>query len=73
MSNLPRDKLMAHADAALKKLGGKAVVHFKYTCELCGERVLFDEPNVLYEEGECCSCGHVQPVTEGGYLLEFSP
>jgi rRNA maturation endonuclease Nob1 len=48
-------------------------VYFKWTCEACRERVTFDEPNTLYEWGECASCGHRQEVTEGGYQLHIPP
>lgn len=71
--NLPRQELMEHAADALKRIGGNGQVFFKFTCPVCGERVTFAEPNILYEEGECCNCGHTSPVTEGGYLLHMMP
>ncbi len=42
-------------------------IHFKFTCENCGERCAFAEPNKIYEEGECCKCGHKTKFTVGGY------
>jgi hypothetical protein len=29
--------------------------------------------HVLFERGACHKCGHEQPVTEGGYLLDVVP
>lgn len=68
--DLPRKQLMAHAEATLLKTPN-AKVYFKFTCANCGERVTFSEPNILYERGECCKCGHITEVVEGGYLLDL--
>jgi DNA-directed RNA polymerase subunit RPC12/RpoP len=72
MLNLPRKKLLAHAQQALR-LFPRAKVFFKYTCAACGTRVTFAEPNHLFERGQCHQCGHEQDVTEGGYLLNLVP
>jgi hypothetical protein len=72
MKNLTREELFEAAETAIalaERGGGKAFVFFKWTCEKCGTRVTFKERNVLWENGECCQCGHVQPVTEGGFAL----
>ena len=68
--DLPKEELLAHADRMLKQHPG-ANVFFKFTCENCGERVTFCEPNVLYESGECCKCGHITEIERGGYLLDL--
>jgi DNA-directed RNA polymerase subunit RPC12/RpoP len=70
-TNLKRDELLRHAQEVCNHLPG-ARVFFKYTCDRCGERVTFTEPNYLFEEGECHACGHRQPVTEGGYALDMT-
>jgi ribosomal protein S27AE len=72
MLNLRRKELLAHAQQALR-LFPRARVYFKYTCQKCGARVTFAEPGVLFERGACHKCGHEQPVTEGGYLLDIVP
>jgi DNA-directed RNA polymerase subunit RPC12/RpoP len=59
--------------AAVASRLSDAVVYFKWTCSACGERVAFDEPNCLFEEGDCQNCGHRQEVTEGGYELHIRP
>lgn len=69
--NLQRDDLLRHAQETMKRFPS-ARVFFKYTCERCGERVTFNRPNYLFEDGECCACGHRQKVTEGGYTLDFA-
>lgn len=66
---LPRGELMEHANRTLIEFGDLAEVFFKYTCEGCGERCMLSEPNILYEKGECHKCGHVTPITKGGYTL----
>jgi predicted SprT family Zn-dependent metalloprotease len=68
-NDLSRKELMIAADKALATMGSRAKVHFKYTCQKCGERVMLQEPNTLYENGECYKCGHVQPITQGGFAL----
>jgi hypothetical protein len=69
--DLPREELMKRAQEAIRQIPG-AIVHFKFTCPKCGERCTFTEPNALYENGECCKCGHDAPVTKGGFSLEFT-
>lgn len=70
--NLPREELLRHAQSSLDALGNgvEARVMFTFTCENCKERVTLSEPNVLYESGECCVCGHTTEIKEGGYSLE---
>jgi hypothetical protein len=68
-SDLPRDELIACAEQALREFGKAATIHFKFTCENCGERVMFSEPNTIFEFGECCRCGHSTPITKGGFTL----
>ena len=33
-------------------------VHFKFTCEKCGNRCAFEEKNTFHESGVCDRCGH---------------
>ncbi len=67
--NLPREQLMAAAEEVLKRYHPHAEVLFKFTCGKCGARCTLREPNVLYEKGECFSCGHETVITEGGFTL----
>ena len=69
--NFPKTELKAMADEAIAKYGPGARVYFKATCPKCGERPAFEEPNALYDEMECASCGHVFPFVEGGFRLEI--
>ncbi len=70
----PRDEIMRKADAAIAQHGGPSVakVWFKFTCPACGERCNFNDPNTLWEQGECCRCGHTAPVLQAGFSLELS-
>lgn len=43
-----------------------ATVHFKFTCDKCGSRQTFDEPNTLYKLGQCEECNHITNVEETG-------
>lgn len=74
MPDRPRDEIVKMAEAAIVKHGGPtcARVFFKFTCEKCGERCMFVEPNRLYETGECDVCGHITPVAKAGYSLLLS-
>lgn len=72
--DLPREELL---EAANKAIGPKgqwpgATLNFKYTCEQCGARVCLDPPGTLWEEGECCECGHKTKITHGGFMIHFS-
>ncbi len=69
----PRDEIMEMASRAILKHGGPqhCRVYFKFTCPNCGTRCQFDEPNSLYEEGECAECGMTAPVDEAGYALHI--
>lgn len=69
VGNLAIPNLLASAEAALKSVGPKGKVNFKYTCSNCGERVMLSDDNKLSGHGVCCVCGHDQPITEGGYVL----
>jgi len=71
--DLPRAELLIQAQAALDHLatrpGNKADVHFKYTCENCGERCMLSEPNMLRERGTCYRCGHETEIERGGFTV----
>ena len=72
--NLKRPELLIQAQEVIDKFSGPnryVEVYFKWTCNACGARVSFEDPNVLYEYGDCCECGHKQEVTEGGFRLEI--
>ena len=71
MGDLPRDEIMRLANDALAKAQGRAKIHFKFTCDHCGARVFFDEPNTLYESGECAVCGKTTKIEQAGFALEL--
>jgi hypothetical protein len=41
-------------------------VYFKFTCEKCGARQTFDQPNIAYKSGSCEECGYVTNIEETG-------
>lgn len=70
--DLPREELIAEAERVCQQgWNGLKVkdVLFKYTCQWCGERCTMQEPNKLYENGECFACGKSTPIKFGGFLL----
>ena len=69
-TDYPREEILKKAIQALEQFPG-AKVYFKFTCSHCGERCTFQEPNMLYESGECCKCGKDSPVTMAGFSLEM--
>ena len=73
--DLPRDELLERAREALamcQEQGTPAHVNFKFTCEKCGTRCTLSDPNMLWEKGECCNCGHTTKITQGGFSLTMN-
>ena len=68
--DLPRDELLAKAEEVLRTIPNSKV-YFKFSCQNCGSRQTFSEPNKLFESGKCEECGHVTIIKEGGFLLEI--
>lgn len=69
--DLTREELVKRANKAIADHNCHVDVLFKFTCPECGERCTLQEPNVLYENGECCSCGAVSPIQYGGFTLHM--
>ncbi len=69
-----RAEILTLADAAIRKYGGpkRAEVFFKFSCQQCGERCTFNEPNVLWEVGECHACGSKTVVERAGFALHIA-
>lgn len=65
----PRNEIITMASELLDRANGRAKVYFKFTCPACGERCTLEEPNVLSESGECCSCGVISPIEKAGFML----
>lgn len=68
--DLPVAELMERASEVIRRdlaQGIRTDVHFKFTCENCGERCMLSEPNQLFEYGECHKCGHNTKIEVGGY------
>lgn len=72
--DLPRDEIVAMAERAVTDNGGPpaARVFFKFTCVHCGERCTFNEPNRLFEWGECVRCGKSTRVDVAGFALHVT-
>lgn len=69
MNELTYDEAVEMAQP-LAESGAK--VYFKFTCAHCGERVLFQEENSIYEAGECAACGKItDPITSYGLMVAF--
>ena len=68
--DLPRHELMKLADEAIKRYPG-SYVHFKFTCQNCGERCLLQEKNKLYEKGICHKCEQETVIDRGGFALFY--
>lgn len=70
--DLPRDELCQQAQKTLEDWPEGTVIYFKFTCKFCGERCTLQEPNKLYENGECCSCGMSTPIQFGGFTIQHT-
>lgn len=64
----PKAELVATANAIVAN-DPTAKVFFKATCPRCGARPAFQEPNVCFDEMECCDCGHSFPYIKGNYMV----
>lgn len=67
--DMPRDELCKAANQAVKQWGEDIDIHFKFTCPYCGERCMLQEPNKLYENGECHKCGKTSSIKVGGFTV----
>jgi len=63
--DLPINELVRKAEE-LVEMG--ILVFFKWTCEKCGSRQTFPEPNTLYKNGKCEECKHITVIEKGGFL-----
>ena len=71
--DMTRIELAAMAEKAIADFGGSdhAEVFFEFTCQWCGARCTFNEPNKLWENGECAECGKTTHVKVGGFSLHL--
>lgn len=65
----PRLEIIEQASKVIERAAGRAKVYFKFTCPSCGERLTLEEPNVLYEDGECAKCGATNPIEKAGFMI----
>lgn len=73
-TDLPVERLVPLAImTANKKIkeGFNVDIHFKHTCEKCHCRMMFEQPNMVYQEVECGNCGHKQPFKKGGFSMIY--
>lgn len=72
MGDLPRKELMKAADEAkLRYAESDPEIHFKFTCQHCGERCTLSKANTLHENGECYKCGKETKIERGGFMMQL--
>lgn len=71
--DLPREELVKAAQKVKEESLVPVQVFFKFSCEHCGHRCMFQEPDKLFEKGECSECGQETVITHGGYALFYHP
>lgn len=64
--DIPVDELLKRAQEWIEQ---GFLVFFKWTCEKCGARLTFPEPNKFYKYGKCDQCGHVTEIKKGGFMV----
>ena len=67
--DLDRVAVLRAAQRTLDEGPPGSVVHFLFTCRVCGTRCTFEKPNVLFRRGECFACGRVTEVHSAGFLV----
>ena len=68
MRNPRLEEVLKKADRAIEE---GWTIHFKFTCSRCKERVVLNDPNTIYETGECCECGGVTELRGAEANLGF--
>lgn len=63
--DLPLKELLERAESVVKAGGS---VFFKFTCEKCGARQTFEEPNKIFLKGLCEECGCVTELKKAGFM-----
>jgi rRNA maturation endonuclease Nob1 len=72
-NDIPRAEMMRQANKALQdNAESNPEIHFKFTCEQCGERCMLSDANKLYAKGECHVCGHETKIEKGGFCVLFN-
>lgn len=75
-TDLPLEEAQAMIQGLVEKIPG-LIAYFKWTCERCGDRVVFDQPHVIYihaihtEREDGSECGHQTEVERVGVRLIF--
>ena len=67
-NDFPFYEAVEQAEELIKK---GVMVHQKFTCAGCGQRLTIEEPNRFYTTGTCDKCSHVTDIRARGcnYLL----
>jgi hypothetical protein len=71
--DLDRVAVLRAAQRTLDEGSPGSVVHFLFTCRVCGTWCTFEKPNVLFERGQCFACGRVTEVSSAGFLMVGMP
>jgi hypothetical protein len=72
-NDLPREELLARAQKAMDECAAaNPEVHFKFTCQHCGERCTLCDANKLWKYGECHVCGKETKIDKGGFMLQMN-
>jgi len=68
--DFPFDEVVKKAEELVKQ---GVIVHQKFTCHGCGQRLTMEQPNVFHTQGTCDKCSTVTDIEKQGcnYLIKI--
>ena len=63
--NFPFAEVTAKAEEIINARPGTKVYQ-KFSCDMCGQRLTIDEPNVFHKRGTCDQCGWMTDIEKRG-------
>ena len=67
--DFPIDDVAKQANERIDAVGGRAIVHQKWTCRHCGSRQTMEDKNVFHRSGRCEECGNITVISKCNYVM----
>jgi hypothetical protein len=71
MKLYPFEKCCGYALYVMQYKGG--TIYQQFICEACGTKQTMEQPNIMFETGECEECKHITNIKKNGcnYMASF--